>query len=1163
MRKHLLYLVACLLAVVQFQGTAGADSPVSTSVVSLDGSWLLAPDPQNVGRENEWYAAATPEAKRTPVPWIIQEVFPGYHGVAWYWREFTAPVNPHPVGRYLLRFWAVDYLADVWINGVHVGTHEGGEDPFVLDVTEPLKPGAVNRIAVRVLNPTPEPIDGIGLHQTPRRNKTAPYSPGSDFNYGGITDSVELLVAPAVRVEDLFVRPDAETGVIRIRANVRNAGKTTVPGHLDFGVAPANSGETLDMNTLERELPPGDTAIEATLTVTDPRLWELNDPAMYRVTARVRAEDSHSTDERSTRCGFREFCFQDGAFHLNGRRLFLKGSHTGADTPVGVRVAYDRDLLRKDLLNVKVMGFNMIRFIAGVARRYQLELCDEIGLLVYEESFAAWLLGDSPQMGKRYDDSVLGMIRRDRNHPSIVIWGLLNETSEGPVFRHAVDFLPKLRELDDSRMVILNSGRWDTHRGGVAGIQMWQNHDRTDPCVNRNSTDHVIQALGITWAPGQLAFHPGRDGEYAVVRWTAPADDRVDVAATFSSIAERATTDVHVLLGGETLFDALINVGDGGPTCHFAKTLDVKAGDTLDCVAGFGNGSYGADTTALDVIIKSASGKTYNATEDFSAEKNPNGPWSYGHLAAGQMPVASSFAAFPEGVKFEQIGSLSNPGSNDWEDVLSDQHPYQRVPHTADIIHTLRTLQGNGLPVFISEYGVGSAVDLARLARHYEQLGKTQCEDAQTYRRFLDLFLADWRRWRMADTFDRPEDYFRACLAKMAGQRMLGINAIRANPHMVGYSLTGTQDQGLTAEGLTTTFRELKPGTVDALFEAFYPLRWCLFVEPVNVYRGSKVRLEAVLANEDAMAPGKYPARLQVVGPNCDSVFDREITVTIPEPKQGDPRPFALPVFSEEIPIDGPAGEYRFLATFLAGGAATGGSVEFYVDDPAEMPPVETEVTLWGQDDELAAWLSDRGIRVRAIRPDDGAARQVILASGKPPGGATAFAELTCEIAQGSTVIFLSPEVFRRGDDPVGWLPLANKGGLTHFAGWVYLKDEWAKEHPIFAGLPAGGLMDYTFYREIIPDLMFTGGDPPAEAVAGAIKSSQGYLSGLLVSVHELGAGRFVLNTLNIRQNLGTHPAAERLLRNMLRDAARDTEKPPAELPPDFDSQLGAMGYQE
>jgi hypothetical protein len=103
--------------------------------------------------------------------------------------------------------------------------------------------------------------------------------------------------------------------------------------------------------------------------------------------------------------------------------------------------------------------------------------------------------------------------------------------------------------------------------------------------------------------------------------------------------------------------------------------------------------------------------------------------------------------------------------------------------------------------------------------------------------------------------------------------------------------------------------------------------------------------------------------------------------------------------------------------------------------------------------------------------------------------------------------------------------------------------------------------MDYAYYREIIPDAAWVGQDPPAEPVAGGINASQGYSSGLYLSVYELGAGRFILNTLRIRENLGGNPAAERLLRNMLRYAARDFAKPPATLSSDFDQQLKAMGY--
>jgi len=196
---------------------------------------------------------------------------------------------------------------------------------------------------------------------------------------------------------------------------------------------------------------------------------------------------------------------------------------------------------------------------------------------------------------------------------------------------------------------------------------------------------------------------------------------------------------------------------------------------------------------------------------------------------------------------------------------------------------------------------------------------------------------------------------------------------------------------------------------------------------------------------------------------------------------------------------------------------------------------------------------------VRAIK------REVILASAKPPapGGAAAFAELARHIARGSTVVFLSPEVFAKGDRPTAWLPLAHKGTVSPIHGWLYLKDEWAKRHPIFEGLPAGGLMDYTYYREIIPDLVWSGQDPPAEAVAGAIKASQDYASGLMVAVYRLGEGRFVLNTLRVRENLDSHPAAERLLRNMLNYAAKDADKPAANLPADFDAQLKSMGYRE
>jgi hypothetical protein len=998
-------LTAC--GQVQLGGAAGAGTPgaaegsVARMITSLDGTWRIATDPANVGRAESWWQAPRPEAVDTRVPWIIQDAFPGYHGVAWYWRNFTAPALPAGTPRVLLRFWAVDYLAEVWLNGVPVGGHEGAETPFVLDVTDALRPGQDNRVTVRVLNPSHERIDGYVLAEVPHRHKVIPYSAGAAANHGGITDSVELLVVPTVRIEDLFVRPNWTSGRIRVQAVVRNAGQTPTRGRLALVVAPAAGGETLATARADGEWPAGDTPVEVDLQVHGHRLWELTDPFLYRVSVRLTTGDGTSSDEQSTRCGFRDFRFANGSFRLNGKRAYLKGSHSCNHFPVGLQVPDSPDLARRDLLYAKMSGFNCIRFIAGLPTRYQLDLCDELGLLVYEENYASWCLGNSPQMAERYDRSFTEMIRRDRNHPAIVIWGMLNETQDGPVFRHAVEARRLVRALDDTRLLILDSGRFD------------------------------LQVM-------------------------------------VGSICNPGATEWEFLLGNQS--------------------PDAKPAQ-----------------------------------------------WS------------------------GLCGYVAGAG---------DVHCYPGVPQTYDTLHLLRTMgEGEKNPVLLTEYGIGSAVNWPRICRQFEQLGKTGGEDAQFYQRIRDRFLADWALYRMADTWADPDDYFNDCLAKMASQRRESLNAIRANPHLVGHSMTGTVDQGMTGEGLWTLFRELKPGTMDALFESWAPLKWCLFVERENVYRGAEVRLDAVLANEDVLRPGDYPVRLQVVGPNGERAFEKTVTLTIPAPipgVAGSEPPFALPVFSGAVAIDGPTGRYRFLARFEKGAAATCGEAVFYVADPADMPKVETEVLLWGDDPGLAAWLAAQGIATRPFAGAPQMARELILVGAKPAAtGAPAWRDLITRITRGAAVVFLCPEVFAEGDQPTRWVPLVGKGSFSAGSD-LYIRDEWAKRHPLFAGLPAGGLLDYTFYREIVPSQAFCNQDPPTEIAAAGIRAAihpSGYASGYLASVYRTGAGMYVLNTLRIRETLGPNPVAERLLRNMLCYAARDLGKPLAELPGDWEAQLERIRF--
>jgi hypothetical protein len=305
------------------------------------------------------------------------------------------------------------------------------------------------------------------------------------------------------------------------------------------------------------------------------------------------------------------------------------------------------------------------------------------------------------------------------------------------------------------------------------------------------------------------------------------------------------------------------------------------------------------------------------------------------------------------------------------------------------------------------------------------------------------------------------------------------------------------------------------------------------------------------------------------VDPNNRRVLDRTITVAIPGRENGKDPAFAIPVFREEVPIDGPTGKYRFLVTFQKGVAASGGESVFYVTDPADMPSVKTEVVLWGEDPELAAWLKKQGIKARPYQPGPSNTREVILVSYAPNAGGTpeAWRDLATRIAQGSTAIFLTPDVFKKDGNPLGWLPLANKGALAmvseYYFPQVYPKDEWAKKHPLFDGLPCGGLMDYAFYREIIPDIRYGSLDAPDEAVAGSFRTSApgAYWCDLMLSVNKLGEGRFILNALRIRQSLGQDPTSERLLRNMILYAAKDMEKPVVQLPTKPEDLFKAIGF--
>jgi len=280
-------------------------------------------------------------------------------------------------------------------------------------------------------------------------------------NWGGIWQSVDVLLVPDVSVADIFAQPHWREGAVTAHIRIRNATGEPIKGRLTVRVAPDRDGSTVAEEPLEMTIMPGSIEHAVRLRIPDAREWSPDDPYLYRMEVQCRA--GAVRDESAVRFGLREFTIADGYFRLNGRRFFPRCALQGGLYPGGICRPLDPGLLHRELLCVRQAGFNMMRALGYTPPPSQLDLADQIGVLIYQETPASWLMEPSPEGPQRWKANVREMILRDRNHPSVVMWGLLNESvwwdKSGEFFQYAADSLPELRSMDPSRMIVLDSGR--------------------------------------------------------------------------------------------------------------------------------------------------------------------------------------------------------------------------------------------------------------------------------------------------------------------------------------------------------------------------------------------------------------------------------------------------------------------------------------------------------------------------------------------------------------------------------------------------------------------------------------------------------------------------------------------------------------------------------
>lgn len=342
--------------------------------------------------------------------------------------------------RLFVKFYGVQNVADLFVNGYHVGAHRGGSTAFTFEITDKIRFGEDNALLVVVSNNS--------------RDDVLPAS--TDMNlYGGIYREAELILTGKTAVSPLHLGSE---GVLVRQNSVTSA---LVEGEAEIYLTSA--GESTCMLTIDITAPDGRKVftkrqktrldgrpVVIPFSIADPQLWSPSSPALYRVTASIGEETV--TDSVTVRTGFRNIQVTTaGGLTINGERIPVHGVTLYHDNAIsgGAVLAQDYDA---DLQQIRDLGANALRSAVMPHAQYLYDRCDEQGLLVWVDSplHRSSFLGDvayfaTPQFEQNGIQQLQEIIAQNYNHPSVVMWGIFSR-----LWMRGDDVTPYLRRLNDT-----------------------------------------------------------------------------------------------------------------------------------------------------------------------------------------------------------------------------------------------------------------------------------------------------------------------------------------------------------------------------------------------------------------------------------------------------------------------------------------------------------------------------------------------------------------------------------------------------------------------------------------------------------------------------------------------------------------------------------------
>ena len=361
-----------------------------------------------------------------------------WQGISFYRKFFRVPAAG-PGSRVAVEFGAAMHTADVYLNGQKLQRHVGGYLPFTVDISRLVKSGEDNCLLVRLDNrdnpvvPPGKPLKGL------------------DFNfYGGLYRPVRLLLTGPLHLADAVqaghaagggvllhyenISPQAAT--LHVQTEVQNDGSQAQPAQVRTTLLD-EKGQEVGQTTGEAGsiAPGGFGQVKQQLTIRQPQLWSPDQPYLYRVVVEV-LRDGQVIDRQETSTGVRSIRFAAKSFLLNGQPLRLRGTNRHQEYPY-LGYAISDNAQYRDAWKIKEAGFNFVRCSHYPPSPAFLQACDELGLLVMD-SVPGWQYFGNDEFAKNALQNVRDMVRRDRNHPSVVLWeAALNETDMPKPFMDA------------------------------------------------------------------------------------------------------------------------------------------------------------------------------------------------------------------------------------------------------------------------------------------------------------------------------------------------------------------------------------------------------------------------------------------------------------------------------------------------------------------------------------------------------------------------------------------------------------------------------------------------------------------------------------------------------------------------------------------------------